>query len=791
MSSESTQVSSFYSLDNTTRLNGTEFASGLDTQRLIKALTSKTTAKINSQKQLEQKAEWKRDMFREIEAMLQNFSDDYFSYSSKSETNIMSKSFFDSEILTSSDSDTVTATGAMGDAGNVIINSISQLATRASLSTMDKVSDEKIESLSAIGTTISSSSYLTLKVGKSSYNVTIGSDINTFSNGTARNATDIATEISADLQKQIDNNLALKSVTVSATNGKLSLTGATITGASQNFIDGLKLTKGGTDDNPIYTFSSNGDIDSNALSSLKTQLAGVTLNFQLDGLQKNIVFDQSDSDNYSTPARLQSYLQGKLDSAFGSNKISVALDSSNKLSFMTETTDTTSVFKINGASDGGTLGKDGIFHIESGETNRLELTKTLGELSTEPELANALSSSATKVVTDKDGNPVKDEDGNPVTVHVYEISVNGKTFSFDDNTELDTVINTINNDSDADVNISYSQTLDKFRVVSNDTGSQETISVKDISGKGNLAFTLFGDNNTCTSGKDLMMNVTLGGTSRDITRSTNSFTLDGLELNIKKETVSGGNKISFTASSNADDVYKNISAFIDEYNKLMDKINTDVSQGPYGLSNETGKTQSYDPLTDDQKKGMSDTEITEWNEKAKQGLLFCDPQLMSLQNDLRGAMENTVESAGISLNDIGISVSSDYMSGGKLEITDENKLKNALTNDSDKVIQLFTCTDNTDDSKDGISGRIRKVIVNYVGAYGNSGILFNVAGSSTMVGADQSELSTQISEYNNQIKDLQSQLTTEQDNFQAKFTRMEQVISQLSSQYNYLSSMTS
>lgn len=790
MSSESTQVSSFYSLDNTTRLNGTEFASGLDTQKLIKALTSKTTTKISSQKQLEQKAEWKRDMFREIETMLQNFSDDYFSYSSKSGTNIMSKSFFDSEILTSSDSGTATATGAMGDAGNVIINSISQLATRASLSTKDQVSDEKIESLSAIGTTISSSSYLTLEVGKSSYNVTLGSDIDTVSNGTARSATDIATEIAADLQKQIDNNSALKSVTVSATDGKLSLMGAAITGASQNFIDGLKLTKGGTDDSPVYTFS--GDIDSSALSSLKTQLAGVTLSFQLDGLQKNIVFDQSDSDNYSTPAKLQSYLQGKLDSAFGSNKISVALDSSNKLSFITGTAaDKTSVFKINGASDGGTLGEDGILHIESGETNRLELTKTLGELSTEPELANALSSSATKVVTDKDGNPVKDEDGNPVTVHVYEISVNGKTFSFDDNTELGTVINTINNDSDADVNISYSQTLDKFRIVSNDTGSQETISVNDVSGKGNLASTLFGDNNTCTSGKDLTMNVTLGGTSKDITRSTNSFTLDGLELNIKKETASGGDKISFTASSNADDVYKNISAFIDEYNKLIDKINTDVSQAPYGLSNETGKTQSYEPLTDDQKKEMSDTEITEWNEKAKQGLLFCDPQLMSLQNDLRDAMESTVESAGISLNDIGISVSSDYMSGGKLEITDENKLKDALTNDSDKVIQLFTRIDNTDDSKDGIAGRIRKVIVNYVGAYGNSGILFNVAGSSTMVGADQSELSTQISEYSNQIKNLQSQLTTEQDNLQTKFTRMEQVIYQLSNQYSYLSSMTS
>lgn len=781
MSSPVSQVPSFYSFGGTTRLNGTEFASGLDTQKLILALTSKTSAKIDRQKQLEQKAAWKQEMFHDIEDMLQKFSDNYFSYSSSSATNIMRKSFFDSENLISSANDIVTATGDMGDAGNVVINSISQLATRASLNTKEQVSDESIDSLSPIGTTISSSSYLSLKVGDSAYHISLGSGVDTAdSSGAARSDTDVAKDIAANLQKQVDSFDKLKgNVTITADGGKISVSGATITGASQNFISGLSLTKGGTDDAPVYT--AGGSIDSTALSNLGTQLAGVTLTFQLDGLQKDITFDQSDISKYSDPGSLQSYLQGKLNNAFGSGKITVSLNSG-KLSL--SVSDHTSVLQLSSSSDGGTLGKDGVLHMKDGETNRLELTKTLGELSQNPELSGTLSSTATKTVTNQDGSTR--------TVHVYEISVNGRTFSFDDDTELNTVINTINNDQDADVNITYSQTLDQFRIESKDTGSQENMQINDVADNGNLAATLFG-NGSVVKGQDLQMSVTIGGKSQDITRSTNSFTLDGLKLNIEK-TYSNSDPtkaISFTASSNTDDVYKDVSGFIDAYNQLMDKINTYVTQAPYGLSNIAGKTQSYEPLTDDQKQGMSDTEITKWNNKAKQGLLFCDAQLTSLQNDLRSATESPVDSAGISLSDIGITLSDDYMSGGKLEITDANKLKDALATKTDKIAQLFTSVDDSSDAGSGIAQRVRKVITNNIGAYGNSGILVDVAGSSTMAGADSSELSNEIAGYENQIKDLQSQLSTQQNNLQAQFTRMEQVIYQLSNQSNYLASISS
>ncbi len=782
-STASSSIPSFYSMDGVTRLNGTEFASGLDTQNLIKALTSKTSEEIDRTKQLEQKTEWKRDMFRDIEDMLQKFSDNYFSYSSTSGNNILSGTFFDSDNLTSSNSSAVTATGPSKDAGNIVINSISNLATKASLSTKDKVSNEAIESLSEVGKTISSSSYLDLKLDNKSYRITLGSDIDV-SKLSVDTPSSIAAQLATQLQNQINSNSDLRNkVTVSALNDTLKLNGATITGASQNFIGGLGLTGS----NASYSLSGSSAIDSQKLYDLGNKLAGVTLTFKLDGLQKNITFDQSSSSSYNSVSGLQSYLQTKLTSAFGSGKVTVSLTSDNKLSF--KTSDGTSVLELDSASASGILGKDGVLHIESGETNRLEMTKTLGELNTK--LNTDSPNVALSPEKDEHGNPVKNSNGK----NVYKISVNNASFEFNEDTELGTVINTINNNSEADVNISYSQTLDKFIVTSKDTGTQETINIQDV-GTCNLASSLFGTGGTVTAGKDLKMNVTINGTATDIARTTNSFTLDGLNLNVLNTFNSGttpdaNEKITFTSSNGTDDVYKKISDFIADYNSLIDKVNTYVTQTPYGLSNSSGKTQTYNPLTDDQKKDMSDTEIKEWNEKAKQGLLFSDPQLTSLQNDLRSAMEHNVEASGLSLSAIGISTSSNYMSGGKLAITDANKLKNALQNNTDQVIKMFTNVDDSDSSQDGIAPRVKSVLNNYFGTYGNSGILYYVAGSNTTIGSDKSELTTQISQYETQIKDLQSQLTTQRNNLQTKFTTMEQAIYRLSNQYNYLSGMSS
>ncbi|MCI1981579.1 MAG: flagellar filament capping protein FliD [Oscillospiraceae bacterium] len=1064
--SSSSSVNSFYTSGGTTRLNGSELMSGLDTQKLIEALTSKTQSKITKQKQSEQKVKWKQEMYRDVESLMKTFSDTYFSYASSS-TNIQSSTFFDSEDLVSSSS-LVSATGAASDAGNIVINSISQLAKAASLNCGNLVSEENItsgtlrdswtestvggksmvityagidytvtlsssvnldsgatsqqnlqtladglndqirdtsglkgnieftvasdnkltlkstdgkstvkisdyeatkddtsgkdflealgfqpgdsgtsltssESINAGGSvdnvtssklfnqSISSPAYLNVKVGNSTYSFSLsGLDLSsaTDSNSAAQKVVDQINKLASETTGLKDTHF-----TATTTNGKISFSAdqtVSVTGGSSHLLDGLGLTVGSnaaTDavDKTTLTKSYFGDT-----------LAGSTVTFNLNGIKKTISFDASEESQYSdyTDADgIQSYLQQKLDAAYGSGKITVGMDGG-KLTFTTPS-DSTSVLEISSSSSSSVLGKDGALRIETGETNRTETSKTLKDLSSE--LSIPLHADTVTI----DGQQVSG----------YEFEVNGKTFTFSEDTELNTVLNTINNDTDASVNISYSQTLNEFRITADDTGAQGKISVSD--NKGNLTRSLFGidysdiseiqtneiaknsdgkyttgtENSTYTfkigngdsqtitidvtidanqnfdslsdmaiavqntinqnstlngkiivgytndgkltfntfdntsadsqltvqqtdggdgleignslrsttviqpdstladlagtsnglivqngdgysitgdstntvysgdtklneigynglnEGTDLTMSVSLnGGGSQTITRTANTTTLDGITLTVTGTTKEGDSPVKFTASNDVDDLYKKISDFVDAYNKIIDKANTYTSQTPYGLHSESGKSDSYEPLTDDEKKDMTDDEIDKWNEKAKQGLLENDNTLNSILSDMRSAVEETVSSTGMSLQEIGISVSPDYTDGGKLTVS-ESTLKSALKSNPDKVSQLFTNTD-------GISSKIKKVLEKNIGIYGTSGTLYSIAGSDSTTGADNSQLSNQISQYEKTITSLKSQLQTEKDRWLSKFTEMETKLNVLNSQYTYLSSMT-
>ncbi|WDC83928.1 flagellar filament capping protein FliD [Caloramator sp. mosi_1] len=88
---------------------------------------------------------------------------------------------------------------------------------------------------------------------------------------------------------------------------------------------------------------------------------------------------------------------------------------------------------------------------------------------------------------------------------------------------------------------------------------------------------------------------------------------------------------------------------------------------------------------------MKEDEIKKWEEKAKEGLLKGDSTLQNLVYNMRQAFFEPLKDAGISLQEIGLSTSSDYTQKGKI-IIDESKLKNALENRPDDVLNLLTKT---------------------------------------------------------------------------------------------------
>jgi flagellar hook-associated protein 2 len=287
---------------------------------------------------------------------------------------------------------------------------------------------------------------------------------------------------------------------------------------------------------------------------------------------------------------------------------------------------------------------------------------SLGIESTSQKVSSLFSNDADAIVSFK----IND------TEFTYDFSSTGA----DKDKSIGTLMNEISNK--AGVTLKYNQLADRFSLESASTGEGQRLELSETSGK--LFATLFGEGATLKQGTNATVTIKdPTGASNIVTRSTNTFSIDGVSYNLISDnhTAEG---ITISLSDNVDEVYGKINNFINDYNTLIDKIYNKINEKP---------DSGYPPLTDDQKEGMEEKEIEKWEEKAKKGLIKGDSTLQNLLNNLRSSLYTAVDAAGMTLTEIGLSTSSDYTKHGKIEL-DETKLKSALKNNKDAVISIFT-----------------------------------------------------------------------------------------------------
>lgn len=112
------------------------------------------------------------------------------------------------------------------------------------------------------------------------------------------------------------------------------------------------------------------------------------------------------------------------------------------------------------------------------------------------------------------------------------------------------------------------------------------------------------------------MSILYNGVKTTITSSSNTFSIDGLDIratntfNTGSATAEGG--VSFTASADTEKVTETVKKFIEAYNAMIDEVRTQATTKP---------DSNYKPLTDDQKNEMNETSIKNWEDKAKR--VFC------------------------------------------------------------------------------------------------------------------------------------------------------------------------
>ena len=161
-------------------------------------------------------------------------------------------------------------------------------------------------------------------------------------------------------------------------------------------------------------------------------------------------------------------------------------------------------------------------------------------------------------------------------------------------------------------------------------------------------------------------------------RQSNTFQISGFEISLKQ---ANQKEITFSSAPDVDSILGSVTKFVDEYNKLIEDLNTQIRETKY---------KDYQPLTEKEKESLSEDQIKKWDEKAMSGTLKNDSIITSVLNKMRSAMSSAVGKSpnSISLSQLGITTSSNYLENGKLTI-DETKLREAISADPNQVYELF------------------------------------------------------------------------------------------------------
>ncbi len=521
LSNSSYNTSSIYGNRNV--LSG--LASGMDTESMIENAVSGIKLKIQNLVKKRTKIEWQQEAYRSIIDKAVNFNTKYTSYSSK--TNLLSNSFFNNAVNTTTMGtfkDKITASGKT--TSDIKINAVKQMAKAATYT---------VSGLGGVGSDVSS-------ITGEEFDLTKELDVNTISgsltfqyggtNGTsftinfdelenlnemegANNGEKLANAINKKLSEITYNytkngfqetTTADKAIKVEADPfGRLTFTDglgngnevkiSSSSGDIKKYAGEHVLTapKELTEKTPAYEYLG-GTKDEDGKWSGGKELGitfnGTTKKINMSDVMNKIDFSYDATEDKNT--QFKKALQGELDDAFGKGKITVD-NNGGKLSFETAEGSTLSV----GGSAAEALG------FQEGDSNFINPSKKLSDIlgdkgetiftqdnrlkgaggATEHKRADGTSYYLDKAGNrvDKDGYRV-DNDGKAL----YDVEINGAHISVTEDTTLESMMNSINSNSEAGVKVSYSKLTNEFKFTATETGANSKIEF------GGLAENLFG-----------------------------------------------------------------------------------------------------------------------------------------------------------------------------------------------------------------------------------------------------------------------------------------------------------
>lgn len=255
--------------------------------------------------------------------------------------------------------------------------------------------------------------------------------------------------------------------------------------------------------------------------------------------------------------------------------------------------------------------------------------------------------------------------------------------------------------------------------------------------------------------------------------NTNNFSING--LTIQATALTGNETVSITTDTDTDGIYKQIKDFFKDYNELIKAMDT-----AYNADSSKG----YEPLTSDEKEAMTDDEVKEWEKKIKDSLLRKDSTLGNTSTAMKTIMSSSIEVNGkkYSLSSFGIKTQGYFSSStnekgvfhidgdsdDSVSSSNEDKLRAALASDPDTVVTFFS----------KLSTNLYNDLTKRMASTSMSSIytIYN-----------DKQMASEYSTYTTKISDKESEISTWEDYYYNKFSKMESALAKLNQTQSSLS----
>lgn len=427
----------------------------------------------------------------------------------------------------------------------------------------------------------------------------------------------------------------------------------------------------------------------------------------------------------------------------------------------TTTTKTTTITPATASSAGTTRNINSVKIEDSGTKTTTSTTTTTDKL------ANGV---ITTIKSDSDGTTTTTtKEGSVITTEI--------TIPYDGSTPISKKIV-------KDASVSPNKTTTTMNLIlGNRTTTIESINDGTNTTTTTVAKQVLGDKSTAmTTTKEVKVNATSAiasttSTTTNLKVDASGKTIKSVQTDTNDISVINYNSTSLTGETDVTAIKDKLVKFVDDYNTFIKSISTKLYEK---------RERDYMPLTDEQKKDMSDSQITAWEKKAKAGWLRNDSDLSRIAGEMKSAMTAFMSDSGLSLEAIGITPVKDYAEKNGTFTVDEEKLTKALEENAGAVKDLFIKSASGTDNGGALTRLKDTIKSEFKSSYSSLSQKAGLAGSST---EKDNTLTKSISDKKTLIDELNKKLADKENALYKKYSALETAMQTLNSQQASLTNM--